>query len=355
MPFDIGEPGDHESLVEPIYGSWEANVDHALRRSPIDICRSRREKQIVLGNFGLVRVLRPSDGSPLREGDFCMVMPFGRSDPYGYAELVFAYDMPGTIGLLAERTRINSDLLLPIPRDTRFSLGQWAAYARYFTAWDNWRCALACWRAQMPEADPADHLVFGWGGGVVFAELLLAKRAGFRVAMSTGSEIRAQLLRKHGIDPIMRPTGDPATSEDNGAGARTESLSHVDDFAARIAELTSGRGAAIVIDNIGEKLHALSLKLLGRQGVLTTCGWKLDMRISHLRGQECINRRLHVHTHAWRSLDIERIRDFSEEAEWIAPPESQVTYDFDEVPQLARDYVGGNLAPYFPLYRVNEP
>src|SRR4051812_46884376 len=30
---------ENEALVEPIFGSWEANMDHGLRRSPVDICR----------------------------------------------------------------------------------------------------------------------------------------------------------------------------------------------------------------------------------------------------------------------------------------------------------------------------
>jgi hypothetical protein len=68
----------------------------------------------------------------------------------------------------ARRTKIASELL-PLPHDTAYTLPQWAAYGRYFTAWDNWRVAYDCWRAQLEDEDPADHLVMGWGGGTTLA------------------------------------------------------------------------------------------------------------------------------------------------------------------------------------------
>ena len=41
------------------------------------------------------------------------------------------------MGLLASRTKVRADMLLPVPADTKYSLPQRAAYARNFTAWDN--------------------------------------------------------------------------------------------------------------------------------------------------------------------------------------------------------------------------
>ena len=55
--FSFPDMADDEVLVEPLYGSWEANLDHALSRNPVDICRQRREEKIVLGNGALVRVI----------------------------------------------------------------------------------------------------------------------------------------------------------------------------------------------------------------------------------------------------------------------------------------------------------
>jgi hypothetical protein len=45
-----------EVLAEPIYGCWEANMTHALKRDPVDICVQRGEEKVVIGNAGVVVV-----------------------------------------------------------------------------------------------------------------------------------------------------------------------------------------------------------------------------------------------------------------------------------------------------------
>lgn len=356
-PFDLGAIGDDEVLVEPLLGSWEANIDHALARSPIDVCSSRREKKVVLGNLGVVRVLRPGRAvSTLREGQLCLLLPFGKLDRHGYAELAYAYDAPGTIGLLAKRSKIPARVLLPIPADTVYSLPQWATYGRYFTAWDNWRKAYGCWRTQIPHDDPADHLVFGWGGGVTFAELLLAKEQGFRVAMAAGSDVRVGFLRKHGIEPVDRrefPDLAVATRRDTDPEYPARHRASMKGFLARIAELSGGGGAAVIIDNIGAPVFPATLKALSRQGVIATCGWKAGMRMTTLRGAECISRHIHVHTHVWNIGDSPYIRDLQERTGWIPPEDATALYGFDRVPDLYADYAAGRIDSYFPLYQVN--
>ncbi|GGV44309.1 zinc-binding dehydrogenase [Actinomadura cremea] len=357
--FSFSEPDEDEVLVEPLYGSWEANLDHALSRNPVDVCRLRNEESVIIGNLGVVRVLRP--GSPsrtsLREGDVCMVMPFGKSDRYGYAELVYAYDMPGTVGILAKRTKIRADVLLPVPEETRHSLPQWAAYARYFTAWDNWNIAYQCWSAQMREEEPGDHLVFGWGGGVSLAELELARRAGFRVAMTASTEERLAHLRRKGIQPVDRRLF-PDLAE-GGRGGRPSAIADrryrasEREFLNVIADLSDGAGVAMFIDNIGAPLYKATLKSLARQGVLTTVGWKHGMTTMNRRASECIQRHLHVNTHVWRFQDSATIRDYQESTGWIAEIDPDAIYGFDEIPELAQDYQMGKLSTYFPIYRVN--
>nr|AGZ15447.1 alcohol dehydrogenase BadC [Streptomyces sp. MK498-98F14] len=358
--FAFGPLEEGEALVEPILGSWEANIDHALARSPIDVCSSRGEDVVVLGNLGVVRVLKVNAGGRdvrVREGDLCLLMPFGKLDRFDYAELAYAYDAPGTIGLLAKRTKLDARLLLPIPADTAYSLPQWASYGRYFTAWDNWHKAYGCWRTQVPDDDPANHLVFGWGGGVAFAELVLAKRAGFRVAMTAGSDERVAFLRDNGITPVDRrrfpalslPTREERTDRDRHQRRRTS----VEQFLGLVDELSDGHGVAVFVDNIGEPLYDVTLAALAREGIVTTCGWKAGMRLSHLRGAESIARHIMVNTHVWRMPDSPGIRDFQEAEGWIAPAGSDVIYDFDRVPELADDYANGRIASYFPMYRVN--
>ncbi|MFJ2885075.1 zinc-binding alcohol dehydrogenase family protein [Streptomyces sp. NPDC087305] len=358
--FPFGPLEEGEALVEPILGSWEANMDHALTRSPIDVCSSRGEDAVVLGNLGVVRVLQVNARSgefPVREGDLCLLMPFGRQDRFGYAELAYAYDCPGTIGLLAERTKLDARLLLPLPDGTPYSLPQWAAYGRYFTACDNWQKAYGCWRTQVADDDPANHLVFGWGGGVAFAELTLARRAGFRVAMTAGSDERIAFLREHGITPVDRrhfpDLSLPGRRERTDRDRHQRRRASVEELLDVVRNLSDGHGVSIFVDNIGEPLYDVTLNALAREGVVTTCGWKAGMRLSHLRGAESIARHLHVNTHVWRLPDSPGIRDFMETESWIAPKGSDVIYDFDRVPELADDYASGRIGSYFPLYRVN--
>ncbi|GAB3483560.1 hypothetical protein [Nocardiopsis coralliicola] len=357
----IPDPEEHEALVEPVYGAWEANIGHALSRSPIDVCAQRGEESAILGNLGIVRVLRPGPAAAgrLTEGDLCFVLPFARRDRAGYATLVYAYDAPGTYGLMAKRTKIDSALLLPVP-DTRFDLRRWVPYARYFTAWDNWRVAYRCWRTQMEDADPAEHLVFGWGGGVAFAEMELAREEGFRTAMTAGSDERLAVLGKHGITPVDRrsfphlsapppPPGEPGSDD---AGVRARYRASEKQFLEVVHGLSGGEGVAVFVDNIGAPLYKATVKSLARQGVLATVGWKHGMRTTSLRASECINRHLHVHTHVWRFQDSAAIRDRMEATGWI--PEPGPEWSFDELPRLADDFEDGKVDSYFPVYRIND-
>ena len=358
--FTFGPLEDGEALVEPILGSWEANMDHALARSPIDVCSSRGEDSVVLGNLGVVRVLKVNAGSQdvqVREGDLCLLLPFGKLDRFSYAELAYAYDCPGTIGLLAKRSKMSVRLLLPVPDGTAYSLPQWTTYGRYFTAWDNWRKGYGCWRTQVADDDPANHLVFGWGGGVAFAELTLAKRAGFRVAMTAGSDERIAFLRENGITPVDRrrfpDLSLPTLRERADGDWHQRRRTSVEGFLDVVNDLSDGYGVAIFVDNIGEPLYDVTLRAVAREGVITTCGWKAGMRLSYLRGAACISRHLYVNTHVWRLPDSSDIRDFQEAEGWIAPKGSDVIYDFDRVPELADDYANRKIGSYFAMYRVN--
>jgi NADPH:quinone reductase-like Zn-dependent oxidoreductase len=357
--FSFPDLDDDEVLVEPLYGSYEANMDHALTRDPVDVCRQRGEACTVIGNLGVVRVLRPASSSrtTLCEGDVCMVMPFGKRDRHGYAELVYAYDMPGTVGLMTRRTKIRADNLLPVPEHSSYTLPQWAAYARYFTAWDNWNVAFHCWKAQLREEMLGDQLVFGWGGGVSLAELELARRAGFRVAMTASSDERLAYLKSKGIQPVDRRLFPDLAR--NGHGERLDPVAEdryrasEREFLRAISELSGDAGAAILVDNIGAPVYKATLKALAREGVLTTAGWKGGMNMLNRRASECIKRHLHVNTHVWRFQDSAQIRDYQEQTAWIADIDPNAIYGFDEIPQLARDYAAGKLSTYFPIYQVN--
>lgn len=351
----IPEPAGHEALVEPLVGSWEGNMSHAVARSPVDVCRQRGEKFIVIGNSGVVRVRRAAtDIEGPTEGQLCLCLSLGSAknghrDPYGYSEHIFAYDLPGSFGMLARLTTMPADLLLPLPAETRYPIERWAPCLRYFTAWDNWKVAHDCWKAQLPDSDPSDHLVFGWGGGVTLAQLILAQRAGFRTAMMGGSDNRLATIAEHGIEPIdrreYRGLGQPDAKDSVRWAAERR-------IVTAIKDLSDGRGAAIFLDHIGGPLYPTTLRALARQAVVTTCGWKAGTELAVVRPTECIRRHIHVHTHGWRHSDSPTIRDYQETTGWLADIDPEATYDFDDIPQLADDYAAGKIDSYYPTYRV---
>jgi len=293
----------------------------------------------------------------LREGDVCMVMPFGKRDRHGYAELVYAYDMPGTLGLMTKRTKIRADNLLPVPENSAYSLSQWAAYARYFTAWDNWNVAFHCWKAQVREENLGDQLVFGWGGGVSLAELELARRAGFRVAMTASTDERLTYIQRKGIQPVDRRLFPDLSRSGHGEQldpiAEDRYRASEREFLRVISDLSGEAGVAIFIDYIGASVNKATMKSLAREGVLTTAGWKSGMNVLNRRATECIKRHLHVHTHVWRYQESALIRDYQEKTGWIADIDTDAIYGFDEISVLAQDYRMGKLSTYFPIYKVN--
>lgn len=355
--FELPEPGPHDVLVEPVYGSWEANLSHAIARSPVDICQQRREQRIVLGNAGIVRVLRPGPAvAGLAEGDLCFLVCGGVTDEFGYVKLVHAYDAPGTVGVLARRLILPERVLQRVPADDRYDLLQWAPYARYWTAWDNWQVAHNCWRSQMDGRDIKQPLAFAWGGGVGLAELELALRNGFTAVMTASTPDRLAKIRERGIIALDRREF-PDLHYD-AARMRTDSdfrsryLASERTFLDAIRELSDGYGASIVIDNIGEPVSRASVRALGRQAVFATVGWKGGMRQETLRAVECINRHIYVHTHACRVGDVPRIVEYQRATGFLPDMTGEQVYDWTAIPDLARDYAEGRTKGFFPTFAV---
>lgn len=336
---ELPTPGPHDVLVEPLYGSWEGNMDHAVRRSPVDICELRGENQVVLGNAGVVRVLEVGSAvTNVSPHEIGIVFCNGIADSYGYPIKIFGYDAPGTIGVLAARTILNETQIIPIPSSSPLSLEQWAAFSlRYITAWANWRVAWGCFQVQMPDIDPENVHVWAWGGGVALAELSLARDAGCQVAMMASRPERLAEVRAFGIDAIDRRTFRRAHLEE--------------DFLAAVRERTNGEGVSILIDNVGVHPTA-NLKALARQGVLATSGWKHRTVFPLSRPVECQNRHLHVFTHYARYSEGQAAVEYAVQHGW-APPAPTEVFDWTEIPKLANDYAAGSIAGYFPIFRVN--
>ncbi len=354
--FIFPEISEEEVLVEPIFGCWEGNMSHAVNRDPIDVCLARNEEAIVLGNAGVVRVLQVGKRvQGLAENDLALVFCNGIADRFGYPEKIYAYDAPNTVGLLAKKTKIHYLSLIKIPENTKYSLEQWAAFSlRYITAWANWKIAFGCWRIQMPEA--AYPKVWGWGGGVTYAELTLAQLFGCEATMIGSSKKRLEMIEQAGMSSLDRKIFPELEFDEdryeNDSNYRKTYLKSEALFLEEVKRRTAGFGVDIFVDFVGAPVLRVTLKALARQGVITTAGWKEGMEINSFRAIECIQRHLHINTHyARRSEAIEAIQ-FAETNGWMPNLDAQ-TFAWTALPELARQYDSGSMESYFPIFSVN--
>lgn len=350
---------EKEVLVEPLIGCWEGNMSHALKRQPIDICHQRAEPKVVIGNAGVVRVLQTGSAvENLSEGDVCLVFCNGIADSQGFAHRIWAYDAPETIGLLARRTKMTPAQLIKIPRDSKYTLGQWAAFSlRYITAWANWEVAYGCWRAVTRIEKDAHAWVFGWGGGATLAELTLAQHYNCSAIMSAAGQERHDLIESLGMTVLDRNEFDglsfDAERYRDDAEYRHSYRNAEEGFLEAIKTLTDGEYISILVDYIGLPVYRASLKALKRPGVLTSAGWKEGMSLSTLRSIECMKWHVHVHTHYARYQDGLAAVDFGEKNGWM-PPENDEIFSWETIPQLAQQHIEGKLNSYFPLFKVND-
>jgi NADPH:quinone reductase-like Zn-dependent oxidoreductase len=355
--FELSDIADDELLAEPLYGCWEGNMNHALLRKPIDICKQRGERRVVLGNAGIVRVLEVGrDVKGLRPGQLGMIFSGSKIDALGYTERVWAYDAPGTIGCLATRVILRPHEIVPIPENTRHSLPQWAAFSvRYVTAWANWSLAYGTFRLLVSKDEFPSPNVWGWGGGTTLAELDLAQRHGCTTVMLSGDDRRLEAIARTGVTPLdRRQFGELRYDERQFATDATYRKTYVEAEAKFLHEVRLRTGGAMVqifVDYIGTPVFRATLKALSRQGIITSAGWKEGMVISFLRAMECIGQHQHINTHYGRhSQGVEAVA-YGEAEGWMPVADPRI-YGFDEIPELARRFSSGDVG-LFPVYSVN--
>ncbi len=349
--YELRAAAQEEVLVEPLFVCWEGNMSHAVNRKPIDVCRARRERQVVLGNAGVVRVVSGGTGA-VQPGDICFVFSGDTryKMPYDYPLKAYAYDSPGSTGLLAKQSLVHQAQLFKIPENSKLSLQQWAAFSlRYVTAWGNWKVAKATYRSMVSEEEQAHPDVWAWGGGASLALLQLAQKQGFKATMITSQDHRLDLLKSLEIEGVDRRNF-------INLDARTESREYRHSevqFLRTVAEKTNSLGVSIFADFIGEPVFKATLKALARPGVLSTAGWKEGMTMSTNRAIECMQWHAHVHTHYASLKDARDAMNFAEQFGWVPPLDANENIpSWHDLPDLIRQYELG-LTGYFPLIEVN--
>ena len=190
-----------------------------------------------------VRRVKPGDRVLINPGiwcgrcEFCMAGEQSLCQSYS----LLGEHLPGTLAEAAKVPEANVHLL---PAHTDFP--EASAYALAF---------LTAWRMLMTRArlQPQETvLVWGIGGGVALAALAIAKQAGARVIVTSGSDDKLAKAKALGADEVINH--------------RTA------DVAKEVRRLTNRRGAEVVVDSIGTETWETSLKALARTGRLVTCG-----------------------------------------------------------------------------------
>jgi len=355
--FTLADISPDEVLAEPLYGSWEGNMEHALCRRPIDICRARGEDRVVMGNSGVVRIIgQGSNVTALNVGQAAILFPSAVVDRFGYPERMLGYDAPGTMGCLATRIKVKAHELIPVPANTRYPLARWSAFSvRYITAWSNWELAFGTFRLLVGAEELPSPNVWGWSGGTTLAQLDLARRNGCRTVMLSGTECHLRQIRKAGITAVdRRAFGDLLFDEKRYAedSAFRRAYTQAErNFVRDVWERTGGDNVQVFVDYIGSPVFRATSKALGRQGIITTAGWKEGMTISYLRSVECIGRHQFIHTHYARYPQAVAAVAYAEENGWMPEIDERI-HAFDEIPDLAVRFRRGETG-FFPVYSVN--
>ncbi|HEX5474518.1 MAG TPA: zinc-binding dehydrogenase [Vicinamibacterales bacterium] len=156
-----------------------------------------------------------------------------------------SYDVLGLLsdGGYAELIAVPVENLLPIPDHVDFVTA--AAFPLTFlTAWH-----MLVTRARIHDGDVV--LVLAGGSGVGQAAIQVARHFGARVFATSGPD-KVDRTRALGAEAVF----------DHYSG----------DFARETRALTSGRGADIVVEHVGEATWARSVRALASGGRLVTCG-----------------------------------------------------------------------------------
>ena len=152
--------------------------------------------------------------------------------------------LPGT---MAETVVVPEQNVVIVPRlDSPLRWEEAAAFSLVtLTAW-----RMLVTRAAVRAGETV--LVWGIGGGVSLTALRVAKLLGARVIATSSSDAKLAVARSLGADVVLNH--------------RTQAV------AREVRAQTAGRGADVVVDNVGEATWEESLRSLARGGRLVTCG-----------------------------------------------------------------------------------
>jgi NADPH:quinone reductase-like Zn-dependent oxidoreductase len=151
----------------------------------------------------------------------------------------------GRPGTFAEKVAVPVCNVLPKPAHLNFDEAA-ALPLAYQTAW-----RMLMTRACLKAGETV--LIHGVGGGVALAALQLAKLAGAEVIVTSSSD-----------EKLARAAGFGA--------AQAVNYKNTDNVAAKVKQITAGRGVDVVIDAIGAGTWDTNFNLVRRGGRIVLCG-----------------------------------------------------------------------------------
>src|SRR5262245_13807887 len=164
-------------------------------------------------------------------------------------------------------------------------------------------------------------LITAASAGVGVAALLAGKALGARVIGTSGSEEKLQRLKSLGLDVAIR-TRQP-------------------DFSRQVLEATGGKGADLVVNNVGGSVFAECVKSLGYEGRLATVGYvdgvmkgEMDIEALHSKRLTLFGVSNKMRNAAQRGVTVEGFkRDFLPLfASGKLKPVIDRVYDFKDLP-----------------------
>jgi len=167
-------------------------------------------------------------------------------------------------------------------------------------------------------------LVTGVSAGVGVAALLAAKAIGAKVIGTSGSQEKLNKLKSLGLD----------------AGIQTRNP----DFAKRVLEVTDGKGANLVVNNVGGSVFAETIRALAYQGRHATVGYvdgvlkaELDLEALHSKRLKLFGVSNKLRTAEQRAATVEGFK-----RDWLPlfasgklKPLVDKVYDFADLPRAA--------------------
>ena len=208
-----------------------------------------------------------------RQGDEVIMIPFRscgqcRYCQSGEEQLCRQFHIAGEnmAGTMAEFITVPVSYLLRRPQNLNWP--QSAAFPLAFlTAWHM--------LAEKVKIEP-DSTVFIWGAssGIGHAAIQIARHFGATIITTAGDERKAKFARDCGADHVINYKND--------------------DIAAHVREITSGHGADIIFEHVGQQSWQQSMKILARNGKIVTCGAttgavvRIDLRHLFIKHQQII-------------------------------------------------------------------